>query len=236
VRPPSAITALKETGIGLKCARLVRARGRFATAASVTPPDACSAPLSQRCSGVAVLGKNTPTFTLDEIIASLCDQIRSGGFPEAWWSGWLECARSNSIASAGRDTSAHNILCRIGAELLASDTPLPAPLCDYLVEVLSHGGRPPPTKRGPKPETNIDRDRNVVRMIQWVITHHGLAATRNRAARENEGAPESACSFVAKIYSDLLSEDAVEKIWRQRSMTASVGPNGNTVWTSRRKN
>jgi hypothetical protein len=197
----------------------------------------------QRCSGVAVLSKDFPTdspkFTLDEIIVALCDQVRSGKSSESLWSGLIVSARSDSIASARRRHSPHNILCRIGAELLASRTPLPPPLHDYLVEVLSHGGHPPPTargKRGPKRETNIDRDRTLVVMVQWVITHHGLAATRNRAARENEKAPESACSFVARtLYSGELSEDAVEKIWRQRSLTASVGPNGETVWTPRRK-
>jgi hypothetical protein len=116
---------------------------------------------------------------------------------------------------------AHVLLCLIGAVVFEDQRLLPENkevlpdhLRHYLAEVLRRGGRPPRPprrKRGRKRENQ--RDFSIVGSIGWLMHSQGLKPTRNPAARNKEGSPDSACSAVARSFG--LTEDAVEQIWRR---------------------
>jgi hypothetical protein len=93
------------------------------------------------------------------------------------------------------------------------------------------GGKPTPRpsrKRGNDKFTHATRDITIANTITLVCRDFGLRPTRSRATRDKDG-PESACSIVTKALSRLgiyMSEDAVEKIWRQGSELIKISESG----------
>jgi len=108
------------------------------------------------------------------------------------------------------------ILRRIIQRFIQDEEPLPPELRDYVER--EPVAKPVKTKRGPDPRKKALRDAAIVRCIAEVRDRFGHKVSRNEGSRD-DGAM-SACAIVSKALAVLkhaMSEDNVEKIWRDRA-------------------
>lgn len=98
---------------------------------------------------------------------------------------------------------------------------LPTELSAYRMDIMAAAGYK--RRRGKKKVDNLFRDIVIVLLVEHLVSHFGLSATRNSATRKRP----SACSVAGKAIGGLginIGEKAVEAIW-----TSGLGPTVRSV-------
>jgi hypothetical protein len=132
--------------------------------------------------------------------------------PRIGFSVWLQ--DFIRFARGGKMLEADEALRRLAAEFLKRGEIMPEALQGYIVEVLC--APLPPSEFTTLRRGRAARDLSIASTVATIAREFGLKPTRNRASREHV----SACSIVAGVLADLkinLSEDAVEKAWKEYS-------------------
>jgi hypothetical protein len=126
----------------------------------------------------------------------------------------------NMVAELARSSAPSFVIdsfLRPFADLLIADhQPLPPSLSEYVKLPRIEPAR---KSRGPNVRHRQWRDLSIVECVESVAREFDLKPTRNAAARDKSGAPQSACSIVAWALDMLkvnMTEVAVEKIWGSR--------------------
>jgi hypothetical protein len=124
--------------------------------------------------------------------------------------------------AAKRDRRTDQMLRELAVNMIGRGEPLPPEIRPLARALIKGTHKPPPAKRGKKPEDNFVRDGFIALAVEALV-QCGVQPTRNREQKNID----SACSIVTRALKEAgihMMEPAVEKIWRSRPHEAPPRP------------